>query len=215
MLAFLSPITPLTYSHGNVEEGTYITHTFKLKNTSRDTVYIIALRRSCGCTATRIINNKRVVPPGDSIQVFVKINTRGYRGDIKKYVILYYREDGKDEEFLRLVVKAKVEKFFDTPSTVWFSTNYIIFDVREKKDYRQCHIAGSENIPPDKLINMLKAKKIAIPEHVSLYIIDYTDSQALDIVKKIRQLGYEKTYVIKGGLSAWKDDMNGSLLICK
>ena len=215
LLTALSPITPLTYHAGSVEEGTYITHTFKLKNSSQDTLYITALRRSCGCTVTRLLGNKKVIPPGDTLMVFVKISTRGYRGVIKKYVLLYYREKNGEENFIRFTITANVEKFFDTPSAIFFSTTNIIIDTRKPSDYNHCHILGSENINPKELIRLIKGGKLKIPQHINLYVIDYTDTSSLKLVKEIRSLGHDKTYVLKGGIKNWKRTTDKSLLLCK
>ena len=214
--AYLVPATPLTFSKGEVEEGVYIEHTFILKNPSKDTVYILALRRGCGCTETKILGNKTVIPPDDSLKVYVKVSTRGYRGEIKKHVILYYREgNSQDQQFVRLVVKAKVIKYFASPSTVWYSTHNVIFDVRSKKDFEKCHIAGSEHIKPAKLLTLFRDRKLRIPEHVNIYIIGDKDQEALKIVKELKQAGLERAYVIKGGLSGWRKELNSSLLICR
>lgn len=214
--AYLVPATPLTFSKGQVEEGVYIKHTFILKNPSEDTVYILALRRGCGCTEAKILDNKTVIPPNDSLKVYVKVSTRGYRGEIKKQVILYYREgNSKDQQFVRLIVKAKVIKYFESPSAVWYSTHNVIFDVRSKKDFEKCHIAGSEHINPRTLLTLFKEGKLKIPEHISVYIIGDKDQRALKIVKELKQAGFERAYVVKGGLSGWRKELNSSLLICK
>ncbi len=213
-LAFLVPLSSSTYNAGEVEEGTYIEHTFTLLNATKDTIYITALRRTCGCTQVEMTKNKQVLPPGDSCEVFVKISTKGYSGKIEKFVLLYYREDSTKTDFMRLTVVAYVKKFLEEPSTVFFSTQHIIIDVRNKKDFRKCHILGSEHIDKKNLIKIIRNRGLGIPANVNLYIVAKDKADGLQIVKAIKKTGHSRTFLIKGGLKGWESNLGKSLLLC-
>jgi hypothetical protein len=73
----------------SVDWGTFYAGTLKisnlaLKNAGTDTLKILHVQTSCGCTTVK--PSKPMLLPGESDTLVVQFNSVGYRGDVKKYV---------------------------------------------------------------------------------------------------------------------------------
>lgn len=81
--------------------------------------------------------------------------------------------------------------------------NAIIIDVRNHNDYLLGHIINSINISIEKIKNnnFLKLKKF---KKEPLIIVNYNSSLSNDVIQHFNQLGFEKVYVLHGGINHWK-----------
>ena len=79
-----------------------------------------------------------------------------------------------------------------------------LLDVNAKKDFDFGHIAGSVNIPSssfsvdDKVFNAKKDQAVLV--------IDQNGLTANPIAKKLTHDGFEKVYVLSGGIVAWEKE---------
>ena len=67
-----------THDFGKIAEGPRYFHTFFIKNTGKDTLKILKVMSSCGCTAA-LLSSKNIAP-GDSAKLEVAFDSRGYAG---------------------------------------------------------------------------------------------------------------------------------------
>ncbi len=93
-----------TWNFGKVKKDETLKHTFSLANDSNATLNIKNVQTSCGCTAVEIKN--KVLLPGETTELEVKVEVKGYAGEVKQYVFVY--TDNLDNPVLRFIIKAEV-----------------------------------------------------------------------------------------------------------
>jgi hypothetical protein len=74
----------MEYDFGNIEQGKIVTHNFILVNNGGDSLKILDVHASCGCTAAK--PDKNVLSPGESINIKVDFNSTGKVGKQEKFV---------------------------------------------------------------------------------------------------------------------------------
>lgn len=79
-------ITPAVINLGSVPEGTAITRSFLLRNNGSDSLTVARTTTSCGCTV--VVLNQRTLAPGQSTQVNVTFNSKGFGGTIAKSFVV-------------------------------------------------------------------------------------------------------------------------------
>lgn len=97
---------PYTWDFGRVKEGEVFTHVFILKNESEKTLTIKEVNTSCGCTASKV--KKYILSPGESTQIEVKFNSKGYSSPVQQFI--YVHTDSLEEPIIRFIIKADVIK---------------------------------------------------------------------------------------------------------
>ncbi len=95
---------PYSWDFGQVKEGEVLRHTFVLKNESEKTLTIKDVNTSCGCTVFKV--EKKVILPGESTDLEVQFNSKGYSGLAQQYV--YVHTDSLDNPIIRFIIKAEV-----------------------------------------------------------------------------------------------------------
>jgi len=82
------------HDFGEVIENTYPKALFKLYNTGNEPLKLLEVKTSCGCTTPHW--PKEEVLPGDSNQIEVVFNSRGYSNrDFAKSIVITYDTDNK------------------------------------------------------------------------------------------------------------------------
>jgi hypothetical protein len=93
------------WDFGKVKEGQVKTHVFVFNNTGDAPLLIKRVRTSCGCAAA-LISDKNV-EPGKKGELKVTLNTRGYEGNISKYV--YVESNDRSQPVTQLQISAAIE----------------------------------------------------------------------------------------------------------
>ena len=93
------------WDFGLVSQGDILNHTFRLENDSSDMLRIKDIHTSCGCTTSTV--EKREIPPGDSVGIPVRFNTRGYTGIVKHSICVH--TDQQDRPTIELTIKADIQ----------------------------------------------------------------------------------------------------------
>ncbi len=94
-----------TWDFGQAKQGKVLTHVFKFDNTGNATLIIKNVRTSCGCAAALI--SRREVKPGQSGEIKVTFNTKGYEGNQTKYI--YVDSNDSRTPKTQLAVKAAID----------------------------------------------------------------------------------------------------------
>lgn len=79
----------------------------------------------------------------------------------------------------------------------------LLLDLRGKADYDKGHILNARHVPSASLEEQLKKLKVDPGKPVVLYCANGQESQRMG--RKIMQAGYERVYLIKGGISGWRE----------
>ena len=95
-----------TWDFGKANVGDILKHTFTLKNESKKTLNIKGVNTTCGCTTSKV--KQTVLKPGESTDIEVKFNPKGYFGPVEKFI--YVNTDDLDKPVIRLIIKADVVK---------------------------------------------------------------------------------------------------------
>ena len=97
-------IEPEEHDFGNVQQNQNLLHEFTITNTGSEDLVIRRISTSCGCTAALV--SEDVVPPGGTVSLEVKLETRKYKGVVQRSISVA----SNDKRRVRTVrVKAFVE----------------------------------------------------------------------------------------------------------
>ncbi len=77
----------------------------------------------------------------------------------------------------------------------------LIINVLGTSTYRDCHIAGSINIPLDQL--KTKAKKWNKNKHIIVYCASYSCPVSGDAYNFLKEMGFENVWRYEGGTNEW------------
>lgn len=89
---------------GRVQEGTSVKSMVRFVNSTGESLSIKRVKSSCGCTAADV--PKQAFAPGDTATIPFLINTRGFRGVVRKTLTVHFHE--KDIKPERFVIQANV-----------------------------------------------------------------------------------------------------------
>ncbi|WP_035990522.1 rhodanese-like domain-containing protein [Leptolyngbya sp. KIOST-1] len=83
----------------------------------------------------------------------------------------------------------------------WGEPALTIIDVRDRADFNQSHITGAISMPTDSLLAMA-AQCFEVTR--DLYIYSNTDDEATAVAEQLRQRGFSRVAIVRGGVAAWK-----------
>jgi hypothetical protein len=93
---------------GVVTRGETAEHTFEISNEGDETLEIVEVRPTCGCT---VVEYDSKIAPGATGKVVAKVDSKGLRGPIAKTVRVF-TNDGRNPQ-IDLVIKANVRSFLE------------------------------------------------------------------------------------------------------
>lgn len=93
------------WDFGKLKEGQVKTHVFVFENKGDSPLVIKRVRTSCGCAAA-LISDKNI-EPGKKGELKVTFNSRGYEGNIAKYI--YVESNDRTQPVKQLQISATIE----------------------------------------------------------------------------------------------------------
>lgn len=100
------------YSFGEVKEGEIVEYVFNIKNSSNIPIEIISVKPDCGCT---VADYSKKIEPNQKGYIKLRLNTKGYKGDITKTTIVK-TSDEANKEFM-LILEGRVRVPIDISSS--------------------------------------------------------------------------------------------------
>jgi len=94
------------WDFGAIKEGEVKKHDFTLKNDLEKTLNITEVSTSCGCTLSKV--EKTRLLPGESTNIEVLFDSKGYSGKTKQFI--YVSTDNPDNPIIRFIIVAEVIK---------------------------------------------------------------------------------------------------------
>ena len=92
-----------------------------------------------------------------------------------------------------------------TPKEVVTTTNYVLLDSREPKEYEISHILNAQNVGYNKFdTKTFKEKFKNLNDTIIVYCSIGVRSE--NIGEKLLKMGYKNVYNLYGGLFQWKND---------
>lgn len=107
----MASIEPEEYNFGTIKEGETASHDFTILNSGDDTLKILDVRASCGCTAVK--PEKSSLPPGESTLLHVTFNSKGKHG--KQTKIVYVKTNDPKHKIYRTKFIGEVVVNDDVP----------------------------------------------------------------------------------------------------
>ncbi|TVP63977.1 MAG: rhodanese-like domain-containing protein [Leptolyngbya sp. LCM1.Bin17] len=83
----------------------------------------------------------------------------------------------------------------------WGEPALTIIDVRDRSEFNNSHITGAISIPADGL---LTAAPKCFESDRDLYIYSNADDESAIIADQLRQAGFSRVSILRGGVAAWK-----------
>lgn len=86
------------------------------------------------------------------------------------------------------------------PNAVWL-------DPRPAQAFAEAHIPGAINLP----FAILEAEADTVLKNVDVIVVydaDYDSTLGMAVAKRLISLGFKETYLLRGGLKAWRRDGN-------
>jgi len=82
--------------------------------------------------------------------------------------------------------------------------NALVLDVRKNGDYKKGHIIGALNLP----VGLIRESISDLQKHKdkSILLCCQTGGESSVALKTLKQLGFERTQTIKGGILAWQQE---------
>lgn len=120
------------YNFGDIVQGTTVSHNFVITNNGGDTLKILQVNPSCGCTAAK--PDKSNLLPGESANLKVDFSSVGKSGKQEKYVFVVTNDvDNRDLKlkFTGNVVTSNPEELAKAPKIYFSETNHDFGTVNE------------------------------------------------------------------------------------
>lgn len=83
----------------------------------------------------------------------------------------------------------------------WGEPALTIIDVRDRGLFNESHVMGAISLPVAELINRVTR---SLEFDRDLYVYAETDEEAEAAATQLRDAGYKKVSVLRGGVAAWK-----------
>ncbi|MBI2619576.1 MAG: DUF1573 domain-containing protein [Ignavibacteriales bacterium] len=112
-------VTDQEVNLGTVYNGGIVKAKVKLQNTGKETLKILGIRTSCGCTTVK--HPKSELAPGESDFVEVEFNSSGFRGKAVKYIGIETNDPANQYTSITLSADVKEElQPVNNYSLIWF-----------------------------------------------------------------------------------------------
>lgn len=83
----------------------------------------------------------------------------------------------------------------------WGEPALTIIDIRDRQIFNESHVMGAISMPIAELLRRIQS---ALEYDRDIYIYGYTDEEAAEAASQLREAGYKKVSVLRGGVAAWK-----------
>ena len=202
-------VDQLEYDFGTIGLGYMVKHTFILQNTGDETLNIVYVRASCGCTTTALPTSS--LAPGASVPLEVLVLAdHGTSKNVSIYIhtnapdIYGNANDDRRDVDITLRVKGAIAPEMQEHEIAPFELAYdmmLLIDVRDAAAYAENHLMGAINIPADELASQMAS----LPRNAILIVYDLTGVAADAAVQTLMNAGYMSSFYLQGGLSRWVD----------
>lgn len=79
----------------------------------------------------------------------------------------------------------------------------VVLDIRSAKDFKNGHIIGSQQLKPEE-VREGNFSKLEKHKNKPIIVVCAMGNLAAGTANKLAKQGFEKTYVLTGGISAWQ-----------
>jgi hypothetical protein len=101
-------VEPASFDFGKALPGKTLEKQFSIRNFGEADLVIEQITTTCGCTAALLDQGQKVIKPGESGQLRVRLETRDYSGRVVRSVLVRSNDPAKN--VLEVKVEATVQK---------------------------------------------------------------------------------------------------------
>lgn len=80
--------------------------------------------------------------------------------------------------------------------------NALVVDLSSTNDFQKGHIAGSKSVQPSQFDP--ESKQLAAAKTLPVIVVCRTGMTAAGSAKRLKKAGFEKVYLLEGGIQAWR-----------
>jgi len=91
---------------------------------------------------------------------------------------------------------------------LWQEGRSLVIDARHTQDYRELHVPGAVNLPPESWKNLKDSPGLAGLDHgrqIMIYCSQESCDDALKLAVKLKALGFARVLAFTGGFRAWDE----------
>lgn len=104
------------FEFGEVDEGAEIKHSFSIQNLGTETIQILEVKPTCGCTIAEDYDKE--ILPGKKGQIPVTLKTKGFKNEVTKLIRVKTNVPGKEN--LTLILKGVIKVAVGiSPNLLW------------------------------------------------------------------------------------------------
>ena len=175
----------LTIDKTNVDLGIIYNGTTKkarivLRNVGRDTLRILSVTTSCGCTTVR--QPKAFLRTGESDAVEVEFNSTGFRGKVEKHINIMTNDPASPTAYVTLIGDVIEElQPVNNGSVIWFGSVPVGKEVEQTLAFKNVSgkvltLSGFKCSSPD--VNVLFGKRTVLPADTIRLTVKVTPRKA-------------------------------------
>jgi len=214
MAAVAAPIISpdSTYYMTTIQSPSLVVHTFVLSNEGDEVLEIADVVPSCSCTTTELVSSE--IPPGESSQLLVRVDTTGFAGLVLREVYVF----SNDPEIPALTLSIEVEApDRATPSTITLEqfqqAFYLLVDVRTQEEHDAGHLMGSVLIPLSEIQQNLDAWTPYLPHDVPIIVYCKAGVRSATAAQILLDVGFENVIDLLGGMDEWIEIYGAGYLV--
>lgn len=91
---------------------------------------------------------------------------------------------------------------------LWLEGQVLVIDARHAPEYRELHVPGAINLPPESWENLKDSLELAGLDHgrqVMIYCSQESCDDSLKLAVKLKALGFTRVLAFTGGFRAWDE----------
>ncbi len=136
----LELLTPQVMDMGIVTQDSVVHSVIQFRNSGELPLKIKRVQTSCGCTAAEL--NQLDYQPGESGEIEIQFNTKGFSGVVRKYITIYL-EDGSPSSS-RVVLQANIKTNIEIKPAYLDLQN---IDIKSEENGRSFLVTNNFNEP--------------------------------------------------------------------
>lgn len=191
-------VSESTYDFGVVVEGDDITRDFVIRNIGDETLEIVSVRTSCGCTTTALSGTE--IASGSATRLGVRLSTAGSGGmEIERRIYIESTDPENPEIILYLIGTIVGKQVYLLNPQDLAGSLVLLIDVREPEIYALGHLLGAVNLRASEA----EAWMDKLPRSVRIVLYDEDGTTSAQLADAMLTLGYTNLQALLGGYSEW------------
>ncbi|MCD5415946.1 DUF1573 domain-containing protein [Candidatus Bipolaricaulota bacterium] len=185
------------HDFGSVVRGTFVTHTFLLRNTGTGTLTIRRMWGPCPCATAA--PSSATLAPGESVELVMIVDTARFLGGVSQRVLVESNDPHQPRLTLRMTGRTTPSQPYHIAIGDLKPLFYLLIDLREPEAHAAGHLLGAINIPYVELAGWLTR----LPRGVLIILYDQDGSLGDRAARMMNARGFPDAMSLLGGFAGW------------